>query len=125
MEKLLSNWIVELLNKENHTPVLTTEEIFQIKEIEEFNFIAFLLFLASKGYINDYDFSYEDVVKEFLGLDENSLSEEDEIKINLHNKREQIRHIIKMQKEYEEELEIAQHEMFILEDRLKKLDKNK
>ena len=125
MEKLLSNWIVELLNKENHTPVLTTEEIFQIKEIEEFNFIAFLLFLESKGYINDYDFSYEDVVKEFLGLDENSLSEEDEIKINLHNKREQIRHIIKMQKEYEEELEIAQHEMFILEDRLKKLDKNK
>lgn len=125
MEKLLSNWVIGLLNKEKYTPVLTTEEIIQIKEIEEFNFIAFLLFLESKGYINDYDFSYEDVVKEFLGLNENSLSEEDEIKINLHNKREQIRHLLKMQKEYEEELEMAQHEMFILEDRLKELDKNK
>jgi hypothetical protein len=125
MEKLLSNWVIGLLNKEKYTPVLTTEEIIQIKEIEEFNFIAFLLFLESKGHINDYDFSYEDVVKEFLGLNENSLSEEDEIKINLHNKREQIRHLLKMQKEYEEELEMAQHEMFILEDRLKELDKNK
>jgi hypothetical protein len=83
--------------------------------------INFLLFLNESGRINDYDFSYEDVVKDFLGLEENSLSEEEELKIRLHNKREQIRHILKMQKEYEEELEMAQHEIFILEDKLKEL----
>ena len=87
--------------------------------------INFLLFLNETGHINNHDFSYEDVVKDFLCLNENGLSEEDEIKINLHNKREQIRHILKVREQYEEELEMAQHEMFILEDRLKELNKNK
>ena len=123
MKNLVSNWIVRLLNKEEFSPVLTEDEVGVIKEMEKSSFISLLLFLNEKGYITNHDFAYEDVVEEFLNKNIKNISEEDELKIQLHNKREHIRHIIKREREINDELERAKLDLFIIEDRMNKLTK--
>lgn len=123
MKNLVSNWIVRLLNKEEFSPVLTEDEVGVIKEMEKSSFISLLLFLNEEGYINNHDFAYEDVVEEFLNKNIKNISEEDELKIRLHNKREHIRHIIKREREINDELERAKLDLFIIEDRMNKLTK--